>query len=275
LDKLALRKCFAGYNVWERGTSRFDLEIGRRRLYDVFDSRIQFGSYFDGVLARFASSFEGITDFSLKASAFVVDQRVEHFAYVGELELLNLWDSGFDLKYSLIHWDREGKNSYQKKHPKGVRFVNSQVTAAYNLSPDLLNMKAKVYGAYLHNHKAPKWHGSNYKRANDAFYVGALLGEIVRKGDWSADFCYQWVQAQAVSERDGTDSCRDNPKAVSFYNKKWGGTSNYQGWRLEGIYALTDNWTINAHFDRIYEQDRKIGGNHRSFEFYLATIFTF
>jgi len=275
LSNLALRKCFAGYNVWEQGTSRFDLEIGRRRLYDVFDSRIQFGSYFDGLLARFSGSWEGVTDYSIKAAAFVVDQNVDHFGYVGELGLLNLGDCGFDLKYSLIRWDKSGANRLEKKHPSGVRFTNSQITAAYNFSPDVVSMKTQLYGAYLHNHKAPKKIYTHKLRKDDAFYVGARVGEAVRKGDWSLDLCYQWVQAQAVSERDVTDSNRDNPRGISMYADHGGGFANYQGWRLEGFYSLTDNWTLNAHFDRIHEQDRKIGGKHRSFEFYLATIFAF
>jgi len=272
---IALRKCFAGYNIWERGTSRFDLEIGRRRLYDVFDSRVQFGSYFDGLLARFSGSWEGVTDYALKASAFVVDYTVEHFGYIGELGLLNLGDTGFDLKYSLVHWDRSGKNRYNKKHPEGVRFVNSQITAAYNFSPDVVSMKTVLYGAYVHNHKAPKTRFTRNKRKDDAFYLGARVGESVRKGDWSLDFCYQWVQAQAVSERDVTDINRDNPRAISMYNRRSGGFANYKGWRLEGFYSLTDNWTLNAHFDRIHEEDRGLGGKHRSFKFYLATVFGF
>ena len=62
LNDVVLRKCFAGYNLWEQGTSRFDVEIGRRRFYEVFDSRIQFWNFFDGTLARFTSSFEGVGD---------------------------------------------------------------------------------------------------------------------------------------------------------------------------------------------------------------------
>ena len=274
-DKLALRKCFGGYNIWEQGTSRLDVEVGRRKLYDVFDSRIQFGSTFDGVLAKFSESFEGIADLYLKAAAFVVDDTVDHFGYIGELGLLNLGDSGVDLKYSLVDWDRNGKNRYKKKHPYGVRFTNSQITAAYNVSPDLVSTKTQIYGAYLKNHAAKKNHYTKNRRADDAFYVGARLGEAVRKGDWSFDFCYQWVQAQAVSERDITDAARENPRKISMYNRSSGGGANYKGWRLEGFYSMTDNWTLNAHFDRIREQNHRIGGKHRSFEFYLATIFAF
>lgn len=276
VNEIALRKCFAGYNFWEQGTSRFDVEIGHRRLYDVFDSKIEFWSWFDGVLARFTSSYEGIADLTLKLAAFVVDSTVNHYGYVGELGLLNLVDTGLDLKYSLIDWDTLHRaNRFGRKHPLGTRFINSQVVLNYNFSPDLVPLKSAIYAAYLYNHAAPKTGWTHHKKAPDAYYVGGRIGEAVRKGDYSLELFYQWVKAQAIPEGDVSSSSRDNPRAISFYNRRSGGLANFRGWRLEGFYALTDNWTLNAHFDRIREMDRHIGGSHRSWEFYFGAIFTF
>jgi hypothetical protein len=276
VNDLALRKCYGGYNFWEQGTSRFDIEIGRRRLYDVFDSKIEFWSYFDGVLARFTGSYEGIIDLSLKAGAFVIDQNVNHYGYVGEMGLLNLFDTGFDLKYSLIDWDTLHRpNRFERHHALGTQFLNSQVIANYNFSPDVVSLKTCVYAAYLYNHAARATGWTNHIKAADAYYVGARLGEALRKGDYSVELFYQWVKAQAVPEWDVSSSSRDNPRGVSFYNRRSGGRANFRGWRLEGFYAMTDNWTLNAHFDRIREMDRRIGGTHRSIEFYFGAIFTF
>ena len=276
LKDLALRKCYAGYNFWEQGTSRFDMEVGRRRLYDVFDSKIEFWSYFDSVLARFTSSYEGIADLSLKAAAFVVDYTVDHYGYVGELGLLNLFDTGLDFKYSLIDWNTLHRpNRFEFCHPLGTQFCDSQVIANYNLSPDLVRLKTCVYAAYLYNHAARATSWTHNMKAADAYYVGTRLGEAVRKGDYSVELFYQWVKAQSVPEWDVSSSSRDNPRAVSFYNRRSGGRANFRGWRLEGLYALTDNWTFNAHFDRIREMQHRIGGSHRSYEFYFGAIFIF
>jgi hypothetical protein len=276
VNDLVLRKCYGGYKLWERGTSRFDVEVGRRRLYDVFDSKIQYWSYFDGVLARFTSSFEGITDLSVKAAAFVVDHTVNHYGYVGEAGLLNLVDSGVDLKYSLIDWNTLHRpNRFGLHHPLGTQFVNSQILANYTLSPDLVRTKASVYAAYLYNHAARRTDWTHHLKAADAYYVGGRIGEAVRKGDYAVELFYQWVKAQAVPEWDVSNSCRDNPRGVSFYNRRSGGKANYRGWRLEGFYAVTDNWTLNAHMDRIREMDRRIGGTHHSWEFYFGAIFAF
>ena len=276
VNDLSLRKCYAGYNFWEQGTSRFDMEIGRRRFYDVFDSRIQFWEFFDGILARFTSSFEGIGDLSVKAAAFVIDYTVNHYGYVGELGLLNLGDSGFDLKYSIIDWDTLHRpNRFGRKHPLGTQFLNSQVLATYALPPDLVSMRAAVYAAYLINHAARATGWTNHRKARDAYYVGGRIGEAARKGDYSLELLYQWVKAQAVPELDVSVASRDNPRGISMYNRRCGGLANFRGWRLESFYALTDNWTLNAHFDRIREMDRHIGGSHRSWEFYFGAIFAF
>jgi len=275
IDKIALRKAYFGYNIWEEGTSRFDLEIGRRRLYDIFESDIQYYSYFDGILARFSNSFEGITDLSAKVAAFVVDQTVNHYGYIGELGFLNIGDSGLDVKYSLVHWDKKGENRYGKRHPYGVRFINSQLFAGYSFSPDVVSMKTYLYGAYVINHDAKRNKFTRNRKANDAFYVGVKMGEVLRKGDYAFGFGYQWIQAQSISDRDISGIYRDNPRGISFYNRRSGGYGNCKGWRIEGLYAVSDNWTLNAHFDRVRELNRHIGGKHRSYEFYLAAIFAF
>jgi hypothetical protein len=275
VDNIALRKAYMGYNIWEQGTSRFDFEIGRRRLYDAFDSRIQFGSYYDGALLRMTSSVEGIADIVMKLSAFVIDDTVNHAGYVGEVGFLDILDTGLDLKYSLIDWNKTWKNRWGYEDPTGVRFCNSQFTMAYNLPPDLWFLKTQFYGAYLINTKAkgiPWTHGI---KDNRGYYLGVRTGEVVRKGDYAFDLSYQAVGAQAVPERDISGYGRDNPRGVSFYNRRWGGFANYKGCKLEGFYAVTDNWTIDAYLLRIRQKTKAIGGHHRSFEAYVAAIFAF
>ena len=260
-----------------RGDFPFDAEVGRRRFYDAFDSRIQFNSYFDGVLLRFTSAFEGVADLAVKAAAFVVDYNVNHYGYIGEVSFLDIGDTGLNLKYSLIDWDTiiHRANRFGQVHPLGTRFVNSQVLAIYNLSPELVNIRTSVYAAYLVNSAAKATRLTHYLKANDAYYVGARMGEALHRGDYSLELLYQWVKAQAIPEKDVSLSSRDNPRSVSMYNRRCGGWGNFRGWRLEGFYALTDNWTLNAHFDRIREMDRRIGGSHRSWEFYFRAIFAF
>jgi hypothetical protein len=275
-DDLFLRKAYVGYNLADHGRTRWDLEIGRRRLYDVFDSQIQFYSIFDGLLIKYANSFEGVADLTVKAAAFVIDYAVNQFGYVGEIGLLNIGDSGFDFKYSIIDWDtHDGRNRFSKKNARGSEFLNHQFTAAYNFSPDMLPYKSKLYGAFLHNSRAEKTHFSRHDEADDAWYIGFKMGEVKRQGDWAVDLNYQWVEAQSIPEFDVSGIKRDNPRNVSFYDHRWGGFANYQGYKINGFYAVTDNWTLNAFFERVRQESTRIGGKHRSFQFEIAAIYAF
>ncbi len=275
VDNIAMRKAYFGYNFIDQGTSRLDLEIGHRRLYDVFDSEVQFYNWFDGALLRYAQSFEGITDFTAKAAAFVVDYNVNHFGWVGEVGFLNIADTGLDLKYSIIDWDRDGANRYGKKHARGAEFLVSQYTAAYTIPSDWLRWRTTVYGAFLHNSRARKNHFSAHEKAANAWYAGLRMGEVRKKGDWAFDARYEWVQAQSVPESDVSGIKRDNPADISMYKKRCGGFANYKGYKVDAFYAFTDNLTMNASFERVREESHRIGGKHRSYQFQLSAIYAF
>ncbi len=275
LDNLALRQAYFGYNILEQGTSRFDVELGRRRLYDVFDSKIQFSNYFDGILLKYANSFEGAFDFRAMVSGFVIDQTVHHYGWVGELDFMNIADLGLDLKYSFITWDKEGMNRYGHRHPHGARFNISQFTAAYNFSPELIGYKSQLYGAFLMNHDGHGNRFTHHKKANKGFYVGVHVGELKKQNDWSVDLNYQWVQAQAIPESDVHGIGIDNPRYISFYKDRSQGYANYKGYQLNGLYNLTDNLTLEATWESVRRESRKIGGRHHSNNLELAAIYSF
>ncbi|MBS0656246.1 MAG: hypothetical protein JSR46_10745 [Verrucomicrobia bacterium] len=275
LDDLVLRKAYMGYNILELGTARLDVELGRRRFYDVFDSRVQFNSYFDGLMLKYAESFEGLFDFTAKTAAFVIDDTVNHFGYVGELGFLNIMDTGLDFKYSLIDWDTVATNRYGARHPRGAQFLNNQYTLAYNVSPDMLGVKTKLYGAYLNNAHAHRNRFFNHHNKGNAWYAGVKFGEVRKANDWAVDANYQWVQAQAVSECDASGIQRDNPRNISIYKRKSGGFANYKGFEIDTFYAVTDNLTLNVKFDRVHQESRAVGGKHRSWQFQVEAVYAF
>jgi hypothetical protein len=275
LDNIVLRQAYLGYNICECGTSRFDAEIGRRRLYDVFDSKVQFDNYFDGLTLKYANSFEAIMDFYAKGAVFVVDQNVNHFGWVGELGFLNLGDEGIDFKYSYINWEKDGANRYGYRHAHGSKFNISQFLLAYNFSPDFIRYKTQVYGAYLYNHDAKHIRGTDHKKAREAFYVGFKVGELKKQNDWAFDINYQWVQAQAVPESDVRTMWRDNPKDISFYKSHRYGFANFKGYGMDLLYALTDNITFDVKFSRVHQCQKSIGGKHRAYFFEVDAIYAF
>jgi hypothetical protein len=274
LNKLALRKAYMGYNVVEAGTSRFDVEVGRRRLYDVFDSQVMFYSIFDGLTLKYSNSMEGIADRSAKIAAFVIDQNTNYFGWVGELGFLNIADLGLDFKYSMIRWHKEGVNRYGFKNPRGGQFKISQFLLNYTLSPDLIRYKTQVYAAYLRNQDARAWH-SDGKKDGNAWYAGLKFGELKRQGDFAFEASYQWVQPNAVPEGDVRGIGRDNPKGISYYANRKYGFANYKGYEVDAMYNLTDNLTLEAVYSNVHQCVHRVGGAHRASVFELATIYSF
>jgi len=291
-DDICLKKAYMGYNVWCEPCSRFDIELGRRNLYTVFDSNVQFLSRFDGLLLKYNAKIENITDWYLYAAGFLVDERVNHFGWVSELGFYNIYESGIDFKYSFIWWPKHGINRCRTNNPRGFRFLNSQWTLYYNFDPDCFYGKeAYLYGAFVVNHLA---HGdikvgrkltrdekeegikrkTFHKTANLAWYVGMTIGEVMNEGDWSLDIQYQWVEARAIPDNDVSGIGRGNVFGESFTVKGRGNT-NFKGWRVEGLYALTDNLSLDTIIDHTVAIDKHIGGAHRYSKFELEAIYAF
>lgn len=268
---LSLKDAYVGYNICCDGATRFDIELGRHaNLYRVFDSEIQFLSRFDGVLLKYSSNWECVADWYLAWAGFVVDYVSDHFAWVTELGALNICDYGVDFKYSFIDWVKQGHNRCGINKPEGFQFRISQFTLAYNF--DVMCMPSRLFGAYLWNHSGKK-HG-DCGRQNKGWYVGFEVGKVRHEGDWAFSAQYEVVEAYAIPDGDvsgiGRGNAFNNSMTANFC-----GNTNYKGWRLDGVYAITDNLTINPRFDWSTEEDANIGGSHRYTQFKLEAVYAF
>lgn len=290
-----------GYNFWMDPCSRFDVELGRRgNLYHVFDSRVQFLSRFDGILLKWSGKFEFAKEIYAKVGGLVVDERVNHFAYVGEMGLMNLWDSGVDLKYSFIDWCGQvgsrciKKNSDCNKYrydslfkPKEYDFAISQWTAYYHMDPCWFGGRpAKLFAAFLMNHKWKELEvvkrtesglESKKYRANLGWYAGIAIGEVVKEGDWALELQYQYVEALAVPGQDASGICNGNvlDYTLTLPNGLYIDNTNYKGWKLEGLYALTDNITIDTILESSVPANKHIGGSHNYSKVEVEAIYAF
>ncbi len=277
---ISLKKAYMGYNVCCDGCTRFDIELGRRNLFNVFDSEVQFLSRFDGILFKYSSCSECLGDWYVNAAGFVVDYRSNHYAWIVEAGLLNLLDTGFDVKYSFIEWKKHGENVCGVKNPKGAQFEVSQFTVAYHLDPEFLCMPAKAFGAVLFNSAASPLgitsatdfiHSQN---DNLGWYAGLQIGEVVYEGDWAVKAQYQYVQALAVPDFDVSGIGSGNALGYSIPGNGVGNT-NYKGWRIEGLYALTDNITIDTRIQWSRQIKSSYVGTHHYSEYRIQAIYAF
>lgn len=283
---LCLKKAYMGYNLCADGCSRFDVELGRRPLYTVFDSRIQFQSNFDGVLLRYSHSADCWGDFYVNAGAFVVDERADHYAWVIETGLLDTYCTGLDIKYSYIDWKSLLSHDTNRAredgiNPKGTAYRVSQISADYKFNADYLCMPAKIYGAFLINSAAsptPAASSEGISSKDDmAWYAGMIIGEVCREGDWSFDFNYQYVEALAIPDLDVSGIGKNGNNLLDLTTSADGlGFTNYKGWRFEGLYALTDNLSLDASFE-FSKQIKKLNtlGKHSYSKFELQAIYAF
>jgi len=276
-----------GYNIFTCEDQRFDIEVGRRRLYMVFESDIQFLSQFDGILFKYSDKDEWFGDWYLYTAGFVVNEKINHFGWIAEIGFLNISDSNFDVKYSFIDWRKNGRaqcfdtNGKWYRNPEGFKFLNSQITLTYHLNEDYFCKPAQVYGAYVLNHNQPE---INYvakdksikkmRHANYGWYVGFKVGEVFKEGDWSFEAEYQYVGPVAVPDGDSSGIGRGNILDESFTSVERGNT-NFKGFKFEFLYALTDNITLNNIVEWSRAARPQVGGHHNYSKVEVEAIYAF
>ncbi len=65
-----LEKAYLGGRILPGDTFIIDAEIGRRFLFNVYDSKVEFSSLYDGVLFRFNKAFDDLGDYYFNGGPF-------------------------------------------------------------------------------------------------------------------------------------------------------------------------------------------------------------
>ena len=287
VNKIRLEKAYLGGRIVPGDTFTFDAELGRRYLFNVFDSKIEFSSLYDGVLFRMNNAWESIGDFYVNLGALLVDDKTSHYAYVTEIGALRIANIGLNMKYSLIDWYKPTANELTKLRYK---FLVSQLLTSYQFYPEWIGKRLiKFYAAGLCNHLAdgvPQTHGT---RQNWAWYAGISIGLVKKQFEWAIDANYQWAQAQAVPEFDSSGIGRGNAAGVGFYTNNIDGDPssgettaatavggcNYKGFEVEALYAFTDNLTVLQNFKYSTTLNKTIGPNMRYKQYEMEFIYAF
>lgn len=287
VNKIRLEKGYAGGRIIDSNTLTIDAELGRRYLFNVYDSKVEFSTLFDGVLFRFNKAWPTIGNFYVNPGALLVDDKVNHYAYVLEIGGLGIANTGLNLKYSIIDWYKPYANELNNLRYK---YLTSQLLFNYQLYPQWLGKRLlKFYGAALTNHLASGVEQTNGQKQNWAWYAGMAIGVVKKAYDWAIDMDYQWVQAQSIAEFDVAGIGHGNAAGVGFYtnnangdpkdgattNKTCVGSTNYHGFELEGLYAITDNLTVQQSFRFSTTLDKNIGPNIIYKQYEMEFIYAF
>lgn len=288
-DKLKVDRAYFGYRVLDRDRHTMQVELGRRSTINmVFDSRLQFTSIFDGVNFEDSYALEKVGDVYYKLGAFLVSDKKDQAAYVGEVGILNIAKTGFYGKYSLIDWDTKNDINI----PPQFHFIVSQLTLGYKFIPTALDKLVWFYAAGLYNHRARPLAVSDHKRANFGGYLGCAIGQIKLAGDWSVEANYQVLAAQCVPDFDVAGVGMGNSPGNSFYyikakdskgkdvavpstRKTAEGNVNYRGFTINVQYLLTNNLNILQEWKQSITLDDSIGPFRRYKQYEVDFIYSF
>ena len=281
LNALALEKAYFGGRIIDGDTFTWDAELGRRSLNNIFDSRVMFATLFDGLVFKFSKAFISIGDFYVNAGAFIIDERNNHYGYIGELGMLRIGNTGFLSKISTINWKkRYASDLYLTSR---YDFVVSQFILGYQFYSQSWQKPVKFYAAALYNWVAQRRAITANKKAAYGWYAGLSVGQVRKKGDWALDINYQYVAPQAIPSYDVLGIGRGNAAGVGLYTMNTSpttrasatGNANYKGSCIELLYALTDNLTLLESFEYSVNQDKAVGPYIKYKKFEAEFIYAF
>ena len=281
-DKIKLDKAYWGVRLLEQEALTLDCEVGRRNLTTLFDSRAEFNANFDGVIFKYDQGFETLGNFYVHPAVFIIDQRKDHYGYVGEIGLLEIFNTGLYAKYSLIDWDTKHTN-YSHLDQLKFDFLISQFLLGFRCVPKWLNQNLELYMAGLYNHEAKARSITAYQRAAWAAYAGFLIGMTRKQGDWAFETYYQAVAAQAIPDYDVGGVGIGNAANTSFYSnnnipttrKTAAGNTNFQGYLINFNYMLTDNLVVKQSWKQSITLNSRIGPLRRFKQYEVDFIYAF
>lgn len=284
---IRLEKAYLGGRIIPGDTFTFDAELGRRYLSNVFDSKLEFASIYDGVLFRTSKAWSSIGDYYVNLGALLVNDKKDHYAYIIEMGGLRIGNVGLNVKYSIIDWYKPAANELNNLRYK---FLVSQLLSYYQFYPQWLGKRLlKIYAAGLVNHLAGGVPQTHQKREKWAWYAGFSIGLVRKRNDFAIDINYQWCQAQAVPDFDSSGIGRGNAAGVGFYtnnidgNPSSGATTaatavgdgNFKGFEVEALYAITDNFTVLQNFKYSNTLNKSIGPDLRYKQYEVEFIYAF
>lgn len=285
LNKIKLERAYWGVRTIDSDQWTLDIELGRRRMSSLVDSKIEFNNFFDGAWFKYDQTFETLGDLYAHAGPFIIDENRNQFGYVGEIGLMSIAGTGFYVKYSLTDWDT--KHFKEDTLNKRFNFIVSQLLFGYSFYPNYLKKAVLIYTAGLYNHAAKRSSVSWNNRENMAGYLGFSIGELKKKGDWAFDANYQVCQAQAVPDFDVQGIGLGNAGNNGFYTTDSkgkgakttrhtaGGNVNYRGFQLTLDWLISNQINFQQSWQQSITLNKHIGKFHRYKQYEIEFIYAF
>ena len=165
--ELTILKIIFGVNILENENNHLSVELSRRPLRDIFDSKLLFSTTVPGIHAKY--SMERPEGKLTVKQGFFGD-----YVSITQLSLEEIKETGAYAKFSL----NAGKST--------VKIFQS-----------ILGYKGDIFNIPFHSYIAGCWITDRYFKAIDSGYAGVKLGDAKVAKDWSVD-----VYATAIKTPD-------------------------------------------------------------------------
>jgi hypothetical protein len=303
VDGLGLSRALFGITLYEGCAGSLMAEVGRKPFSDAFRSEVMCGSRIDGLYGRWEKGFEGIGVASTSAAYLVADYRVNYWAWAYGATLREIFCSGAYVEYINVDWYHGGQGpgrifQLQEKNTPPITelpglkdspkwsYVTSQLQVGYKFPRIFLCNSVDVFGALLYNWAARRSDVAQ-SRYPLGFYAGVWLGKVQCPGDWSLKVLYQYVEPQAILEKDLAGITIGNNRKTSMYDQlnsppaggidpnQANGPSNYKGWSINAAYGVIDDLTVELLYEAAKEAVATIGGRHYYSRFEVKTVYAF
>ncbi len=233
-ESIKLEKALVGRDFYENGATRWYGELGRQPLCDHFESAVQFCHDFDGVYTEFSRPVGRAGTYVAQGGPMVIDLDKGRYGGIASTGLDGIWGTGAYTRVSMTVWDA---------HKQPV-----QLLAGYRFNGFWVIPKGRTYAAYVLNPAA-----SSHRSAG---YIGLQVGNIQKRGNWSAKVELRAVEANALFKDDAT--------GTNF----WGPVS-------EVGYAFTDNFSAKLKMQHSERLSHHFKGDHASSQIEGKLILSF
>lgn len=266
---LKVEKALFGTDLVKDESQSLSVEVGRQRLYDLFDSRITFMQKFEGVALKYKNVFEGVARLHTTLGGMIISDRAHHYGFAGEVGLGQIADTPFGLKYAHYKISKSGNYSdgspadttltrdTYKYYDKAYNYSVSHLLAYYDTSLDyMVSAPLKLYAAYAYNHDAVSRSEFGSKKKPHAAYGGFTVGDVKMPGSGYLDVIYQYVQAESVPELDNCGAYYGmNQTGIPNVVTPTAGYTNFKGFAINGGYLATKEILLSAKFVALDEVD--------------------
>lgn len=266
VNQISLERAYMGYHIFRDSRNLVDIMVGRQRLYDLYDSEVQYNSTADGFTVVYGLAFPKYFDFTLKGGGYIADATQSHAFWLIEAGLYDIMDLGIYFEYSFIDWAKSGSTYYNNPNWK---FINHQFVLGYVFNPEITRVPARFFGGILFNADADSkriqqlTNGKVSSKENLAWYVAIQLGKLENANDWAFQAQWQGVEAQSMPDFDVSGIGRGNSVGSSLYtsnsNGLANGNTNYNGWEVDFMYNITAELVLEVRFQRALSQNSDIG----------------